>query len=78
MTTLQKIVFIVTCIGAALVVINQVKPGLFPVNITYPAIAVITVAEAIAYWNQKRKWSYLLLAGTAVSMAFFLLELFLL
>ena len=75
MTTMQKVVFIITCIAAVLVVIANVKPDLFPINITYPAIAVVTVGEAMAYWKQNRKWAYLLIAGAVVSMAFFALEL---
>ena len=74
MTLMQKIAFIVSCIGAVLVVAAKAKPGLFPVDPTYPAIAVFTIFEAVAYWNEKRKWSYLLIAGAIVSLAFCLLE----
>ena len=78
MTPMQKVVFIITCIAAALVVAINLKPDLFPVNITYPAIAVVTVMDAVVYWKQNRKWAYLLIAGAVVSVAFFVLELCLL
>ena len=78
MTTVQKIVFVISCIGAVLVVAANLKPDLFPVNITYPAIAAVTVMDAVAYWKQNRKWAYLMIAGAVISMAFFVLELCLL
>ena len=57
--------------GIAVVVwlIHQVQPSLFPLDPTYPAIAVFTVCEAVIYWKQKRKWSYLLIASAVISMA---------
>ena len=78
MTVTQKVVFIIICIAAVLVVAVNLKPDLFPVNITCPAIAVATAGEAVAYWKQKRKWAYLLIAGAVISMAVFILELSLL
>ena len=78
MTLFQKIVLIITCIAAVLVVVAQMQPDLFPFNITYPAIAVVTVCEAAAYWKEKRKWAYLMIAGAVVSIAFFLMEMYLL
>ena len=78
MTLMQKVVFIITCIAAVLVVAVNLKPDLFPVNITYPAIAVLSAGEAFVYWKQKRNWAYLLIAGATISMAAFLLELCLL
>ena len=78
LTKAEKIGFVISCVAAALWVVSSVKPDLFPINLTYPAIAVFTVGEAVVYWNQKRKWAYLLIAGAVISMAFFLLELWLL
>ena len=78
MTPLEKVIFIITCIGAVLVVVANTKPDLFPVNITYPAIAVVTVLDALVYWKKNRKWAYLLIAGAVISSAFFVLELCLL
>ena len=69
---------IFTCIIAVLVVIAMRKPDLFPFNITCPAIALVTAIEAAVYWKKNRKWAYLLIAGAVISLAFFLLELFLL
>ena len=74
-TPVQKIAFIIACIAVAVWVVFKIKPNLFPIDPTCPAIAVFTVCEAVDYWNQKRKWSYLLIAGAVISMAFFLLEL---
>ena len=78
MTPIQKVAVIIAGIAVALEVASMIKPNLFPVDPTYPAIAVFTVCEAVVYWNQKRKWAYLLIAGAVISMAFFLLELWLL
>lgn len=73
----EKILFVISVIGAVLVVVDHVKPGLFPVNLTYPGVAIFTVCEGMVYWNKQRKWAYLLIAGAAISMVFFALELFL-
>lgn len=78
LSPIEKVSFVISCIAAALMVVAKMKPDLFPADLTYPAIAVFTVSEAVVCWNQKRKWSYLLIAGAVVSMAFFLLELYLL
>ena len=78
MTPMEKVIFIITCIAAVLVVVANLKPNLFPVNITYPAIALVTLLEVASYWNRKRKWAYLMIAGTVICMAFFILELCLL
>ena len=75
MTTMEKVAFVVSCIGALLVVVSKMKPDLFPIDPTYPAIAVFTACEAIAYWNQKRKWAYLLIAAAVISLGCFTLEL---
>lgn len=69
---------IATVIAGLVVVawlIFKVKPDLLPVDPTYPAIAVFTVCEAVTYWNTKRKWSYLLIAGTVIFLASFIMEL---
>ena len=73
----HKIATFVACIAVVVWMIPKVKPELLSVDLTYPAIAVFTVCEAIIYWNSKRKWSLLLIAGTVISMACFVLELFL-
>ena len=71
MPTLHKIATVIAAIAAVIIV---AKPAILPFDLTYPAIAVLTVCEAVVYWEKKRKWAYLLLAGAAISMAFFLLE----
>jgi glucose-6-phosphate-specific signal transduction histidine kinase len=74
----HKIATIISCLAVVVWLIQNVKNDLFPIDLTYPAIAVFTVCEAVIYWKQKRTWSYLLIAGAVVSMAFFILELSLL
>ena len=78
MTPMQKVALIITCIAALLVALALRNPDLFSINITYPAIAVVTVCEALAYWKENRKLAYLLIAGAVISIASFLLELALL
>ena len=75
LTSMQKIGFIITCIGAALVVVAMMKPELFPVNMTTPAVAVMTVGEAMDYWQKNRKWAWLFIGAAVIAMACFILEL---
>ena len=75
----HKIAMIIACIAVVFAVLpNIFGPEILPINTTYPAIAVFTLCEAVVYWNQKRKWSYLLIVGTIIMMACFLLEMSLL
>lgn len=78
MTTLQKIGLIITCLGAVVVVVAMMKPELFPVNMTTPAIAVMSVGEAMEYWEKNRKWAWLFIGAAVICMASFVLELCLL
>ena len=71
----HKIATIIAGLAVAVWMITHVKPDLLPIDPTYPAIAVFTVCEAVVYWNTKRKWSYLLIAGAVISIASLLLEL---
>lgn len=73
----HKIATIISGIAVVVWLINKVKADLFPVDPTYPAIAVFTICEAVVYWKEKRKWACLLIAGAVVSIAFFILELML-
>ena len=73
----HKIATIIAGLAVVVWLIHQVKPTLFPVDPTYPAIAVVTVCEAVVYWKDRRKWAYLLIAGAVISLAFFFLELML-
>ena len=73
----HKIATIFSAIAAIIWVIPKIKPDLFPIDPSYPAIALFTICEAVVYWNKKRKWSYLLIAGAVISIAFFVLELML-
>ena len=70
----HKIATIISVLAALVWVIHKVKPDLFMVDPTYPAIAVFTVCEAVVCWKNKRAWSYLLIAGAVISMACFFLE----
>ena len=74
MSIAQKIATVISLLAVAVWLIFKVKPDLFPFDPTYPAIAVFTACEAVAYWKQNRKWAYLLIAGAVISMAFSLLE----
>ena len=70
----HKIATVISGLAFVVWVICQVKPDLFPVDLTCPAIAVITVCEAVVYWKEKRKWAYLMLAGAVISIVCFVLE----
>jgi glucose-6-phosphate-specific signal transduction histidine kinase len=74
----HKIATVIACLAVVVWLVQQVQPNLFPVDPTYPAIAVFTVCEAVVYWKDKRKWACLLIAGAVISLASFLLELMLL
>ena len=69
----HKIATIIAGLAVVVWLINKVQPNLLPIDPTYPAIAVFTICEAVVYWNNKRKWSYLLIAGAVVSLVFFFL-----
>ena len=77
MSLSQKIATIIAGLAVAVWLLHQVQPNLLPMDPTYPAIAVFTICEAVAYWKDKRKWAYLLIAGAVISFACFLLELML-
>ena len=74
----HKIAAIISGLAVLAWVILQVKPDLLPIDPTCPAIAVVTACEAVAYWKDKRKWAYLLIAGAVICTACFILELVLL
>jgi predicted exporter len=78
MTTMQKAGFIILCIGAALMVLSWVVPGLFPISMTTPALVIMSVGEAMDYWQKNRKWAWLFIVATVVCLASFILELCLL
>ena len=78
MTSIQKIGFFVLCIGAALAAVSMMKPDLFPVNMITPGIAIMSVGEAMDYWQKNRKWAWLFASAGVICMACFVLELFLL
>lgn len=75
MSLSQKIATVIAGLSVVVWLIPKVKPDLLAVDLTYPAIALFTVCEAVVYWSSKRKWSYILIAGAVISLASFLLEL---
>lgn len=75
MSISQKIATVIAGLAVVVWLIPKVKPDLFPFDPTYPAIAVFTLCEAVAYWKQNRKWAYLLIAGAVISLGFSILEL---
>ena len=77
MSLSQKIATVIAGLAVVVWLIHKVKPDLFPIDPTYPAIAVVTACEAVVYWKNRQKWAYLLIAGAVISLACFLLELML-
>ena len=78
MTSMQKIGFILVCLGGVVVVADMMKPDLFPINMITPGIAISSVGEAMDYWEKNRKWAWLFIGAAVISMACFVLELCLL
>lgn len=78
MTSMQKTGFIVLCLGALLMLVDIMKPELFPVNMTTPALAVMSVGEAMDYWQKSKKWAWLFIGAAVIAVACFVLELCLL
>ena len=70
----HKIATIISILSVLVWVVSKIKSDLFPFDPTFPAIAVFTACDAVICWQERRVWSYLLLGGTAISMACFLLE----
>lgn len=74
----HKIATVIACIAVVVALVPMLKPGLLPVDLTYPAITVVTLCEAVIYWNERRKWAYLLIASAVICFGSFMLELLLL
>ena len=73
----HKIATVIAALAVVVWLIPYVKPDLLHFDPTYPAISVFTACEAVVYWQKKRTWAYLLIAGAVVSLACFVLELML-
>ena len=71
----HKIATAIACLAAVVWMISNIKPNLFPIDPTYPAIAVFTLCESVVYWKEKRTWAYLLIAAAVICLASFALEL---
>ena len=78
MSFAHKVATVIAGIAALIGAVGMAKPGLFPIDPVTPAIAVFTLCEAVVNWNEKRKFSILLIAAAVISMACFILELMLL
>lgn len=74
----HKIATVIAGIAVLFWVIARMKPDLLPIEPTYISIAVVTLCEAVVYWNQKRKWACLLIAGAVICIACVILEFMLL
>ena len=70
----HKIATIISVIAVLVWLIYKVKPDMFPINPTYPAIAVFTICEAVVYWKNKRIWSFILIASAVISLTCYFLE----
>ena len=70
----HKIATVIAGLAVLVWVVWHVSPGLFPVDMTYPAVAVFTACEAVTCWKEKRMWAWLLLGGAVISAVCFLLE----
>ena len=78
MPTSHKIATIISGIAAVFAVLpGMLEQNPFPIDTFYPAIAVFTLCEAVIYWEKKRKWAYLYIAGTVITLACCAMELFL-
>ena len=78
MTSMQKAGFVILCLGAALMAVSLMKPDLFPVNMSTPALVIMSVGEAMDYWQKNKKWAWLFIGAAIISLACFILELCLL
>ena len=71
----HKIATVIAGLAVVAWLLPKALPGLLPFDPTYPAIAVVTVCEAVVYWKEKRTWACLLLAAAAICVACCLLDL---
>ena len=74
----HKIATVIACLAAIVWLTPMVQPNLLPIDPSYPAIAVFTICEAVVYWQQKRKWAWLLIAAAFICMACVVLDFMLL
>ena len=70
----HKIATVISCIAVLIWLVFKLLPDRFPVDLTYPAIAMFTVCEAVIYWKEKRKWAYLLIVAAVISLGCATLE----
>ena len=70
----HQVATVISYIAVLIWLVSKLLPDLFPVDPTYPAIAVFTVCEAVMYWKEKRKWAYLLIVAAVISLGCATLE----
>lgn len=73
----HKIATVISGLAIVAWLIAKAQPNLVPFDLTYPAIAVVTGCEAVAYWKTKRTWAWLFIAGTVIFIACCIWELML-
>ena len=69
MPLIHKIATVIAAIAVVFWLIPKVDADLLPFDPTYPAIAVVTLCEAVVYWKEKRTFSYLLIAAAVICLA---------
>ena len=75
MSLSQKIATFIAFIAAIVCMIPFFIPDLISIDLSCPAIAVFTICEVVVCWENHRKWSFLLIIGAIISMAFFVLDI---
>ena len=68
----HKIATIIAGLAVVAWLIPKALPDLLSIDLTYPAIAVFTVCEAVVYWKTKRTWAWLLIASAVICFACFI------
>ena len=71
----HKIATIISWLAVVAWLIPKVQPNLLSFDLSYPAVAVFTVCEAVVCWKERRKWAYLLIAAAVISTACFIWDL---
>ena len=78
-TTFEKVLDIISFVAAVVWLSFEIvdsKTSLAYANaITYIAVCIICICQAISFWKVKRVLSYVAIAGVACTLAGFILEL---
>ena len=68
----HKIATVISALAVAVWLIHKIKPDLFPIDPTFPSIAVFTACEAVICWSKRRTWAYLLIGAAVICFACFI------